>query len=474
MIISSEQKQIARKAVLGVALLAAFASHSSAQSADDALINKLEQKGILTTKEAQELRTEASQDFTTAAHSKANMPDWMVMPDWVKSYKLSGDFRGRFEQLSGDNDAFVDRVRLRYRLRVGLTVNLHDNLEVGFRFGSGDPASGFATGNPLSGTSTFQDNFSSKSLYVDAAYGKWSPLNSDSWLLSATIGKMDNPFAFTPMVFDQDLTPEGGAIQSGWTINDKQSLSLTGAAFVLDEESAATQDPFMYGGQLLWKAKWTKKLATTLGVGAFQIVNAHQLNTVNVPYINRGNTRVPFVPLIPPGSSALYVLKYNYTPVIADAGATYTLDSFPFYKGAFPLKFAGEYMHNPGAPANNDGYWVGVTFGQSGKKKTWDISYRYEYLGADAWYDQLVDDDNLAFYPGDNPNANSTFGYYGGTNIKGHQIRFNYSFTDSLTFSITCFLNELINRDGLVADYYVPDTKTSATMRFMADMMWKF
>lgn len=107
-------------------------------------------------------------------------------------------------------------------------------------------------------------------------------------------------------------------------------------------------------------------------------------------------------------------------------------------------------------------------------KKTWDISYRYEYLGADAWYDQLVDDDNIAFYPGDNPNANSSYGYYGGTNIKGHLIKFNYSFTDSLTFSITCFLNGLINRDGLVADYYVPDTKTSTSLHFMADMMWKF
>ena len=459
---------------MGVALLAAFTNHSRAQSADDALINKLEQKGILTTKEAQELREEASQDFTAAAHSKANLPEWMTMPDWVSGYKLSGDFRGRFEQFTGDNNSFVDRVRLRYRLRVGLSVTLLDNLEVGFRLASGDPPSGYSTGNSLSGNSTFQDNFSRKSIYVDTAYGKWTPLKSDAWLLSTTIGKMDNPFAFTPMVFDPDLTPEGGIIQSGWTINDKQSLSLNGAAFVLDEESAATQDPFMYGGQLLWKAKWTKKLATTLGVGAFQIVNDNQLTTANVPYINRGNTRVPFVPLVPPGSPAQYVLKYNYTPIIADAAVTYTLDSFPFYNGAFPLKFTGEYMHNPSAPSNNDGFWVGVTFGQSGRKKTWDISYRYEYLGADAWYDQLVDDDNIAFYPGDNPNSNSTYGYYGGTNIKGHLVKFNYSFTDSLTFSVTCYLNGLIDRDGLVADYYVPDTKNSTSLHLMADMMWKF
>ncbi len=34
----------------------------------------------------------------------------------------------------------------------------------------------------------------------------------------------------------------------------------------------------------------------------------------------------------------------------------------------------------------------------------------------------------------------------GGTNIKGHLIKFNYSIYDSLTFSFTAYINELINQ----------------------------
>ena len=62
----------------------------------DALLNKLEQKGILTVDEAKELKAENQQDsaadFNKALNSK------FQMPDWVTSYKLYGDFRGRFDE----------------------------------------------------------------------------------------------------------------------------------------------------------------------------------------------------------------------------------------------------------------------------------------------------------------------------------------------------------------------------------------
>ncbi|HEY4414327.1 MAG TPA: hypothetical protein VGO57_01445, partial [Verrucomicrobiae bacterium] len=139
--------------------------------------------------------------------------------------------------------------------------------------------------------------------------------------------------------------------------------------------------------------------------------------------------------------------------------------------------------NNPGAPeGQNKGYWVGFTFGKSGTKKTWDISYRYEYLESDAWYDQLVDDDNVAFYSGDMPNYGmSTSGaptpgstYVGGTNIKGHLVKFNYSLTDSLTFSCSCFINDLINANTLQATPGIADVKNTSAIHFFADVMWKF
>ncbi|HEV2691372.1 MAG TPA: putative porin [Verrucomicrobiae bacterium] len=460
-------KYIFGKALLAGAAMLTLTNHARAQSAD-ALIDKLVEKGILSVREAQDLRDEADKNFSTAVQSK------LGMPDWVTGYKISGDFRARYDHLSSDNAAFAERERFRYRLRFGITVNMLDNLEAGFRLASGDPKG--AAGNSLSANSTLQDNFSKKNIYIDTAYGKWTPVNSGGWLVSATAGKMDNPFSFTPMVFDPDLTPEGAVVQSSWVINDKHSLSLTGGAFVLDEEQYSANDPFMYGGQFLWNAKWTEKFSTSLGAGAFKIVGGGQLNTANVPYINQGNTRKLVNEAVPPNNTvqALYVLQDQFAPVILDASATYTLNSFPLYNGTFPIKVGGEFMQNTEANKNNQGFWAGVTFGKSGTKKTWDITYRYERLEADAWYDQLVDDDNGAFYPGDVPTSNSTFGYFGGTNIKGHMIKFNYSFTDSLTFTATCFINDLISHDGILGDPLVADGKTSATFHFMADVMWKF
>ena len=147
--------------------------------------------------------------------------------------------------------------------------------------------------------------------------------------------------------------------------------------------------------------------------------------------------------------AGVFFVINNYSPIIGDASVTYKLDTFPLYPGAFPIKVSGEYINNvvytkeaTSRVRTTTGYWIGVTFGKSGTKHTWDISYRYEYLEANAADDQLVDDDNGAYYQNAPYGA---VGYYGGTNIKGHLIKADYSITDSLTFTFTCYLNELIN-----------------------------
>ena len=121
-------------------------------------------------------------------------------------------------------------------------------------------------------------------------------------------------------------------------------------------------------------------------------------------------------------------------------------------------------MNNPAAAHNNEGWWGGVTFGKSGKKGTWDLSYRYQRLEADAWWDQIVDDDNIAVFPTSLIAGTAA----GGTNIKGHLVKFNYSIFDSLTFTVTCYINELINNNT-----GFPTAKTDA-VHAMADLMWKF
>jgi hypothetical protein len=483
---SSGQNVFRTKVLLAGAALTALVCQSRAQSSD-ALIDMLLQKGILTAGEAKDLREEADNDFQTAFQTKTGMPDW------VTGYKLYGSFRGRFEQFSTENNAGIDRTRLRYRLLFGVTANLQDNLEAGFRLGSGDPKGigsslSSSSGNPLSQNSTEGSDWSDKNIYVDLAYGKWTMANRGDWQLAATVGKMENPFNFTWMVFDPDLTPEGGALTGSYTINDRQNFTFAAGAFVLAEIASTTHDPFLYGGQILWNAKWTPKLSTSIGGGAFQIVSHEELIpgvTVPVTSPNQGNfaSLYPYYNTNSPGTVFIGSQDTHYTPLIADASVTYTLDSFPFYAGAFPIKFTGEYMNNAGANANNNGFWLGVTLGKSGTKKTWDITYRYEYLEANAWYDQLVDDDNVGYYATVNypslayPSAGVSKGWVGGTNVKGHMIKFNYSITDSLTFSATCYLNDLIllpQQVLLTSPAVRPVDLNGGAIHFMADLTWKF
>ncbi len=90
----------------GAAALMALTPQTHAQTSVDALLNKLEQKGILSVDEARELKAENATnsvtDFDKAFGSK------LPMPDWVTGYKLTGDFRGRFDDVSANSPAFKE------------------------------------------------------------------------------------------------------------------------------------------------------------------------------------------------------------------------------------------------------------------------------------------------------------------------------------------------------------------------------
>lgn len=446
-------------ATAGAVLLLATAGHVSAQSAD-ALIDKLVSKGVLTVKEANDLRDESDKNFTTALQTKNGMSDW------VQALKFNGDLRGRYESFNTDNKQFVDRQRMRYRMRFGVVAQLTDNLEAGFKLTSDD--SGTTGGDPISGNTTFQNNADKKFIFIDQAYGKWSPLTGPNWFGSLIIGKMENPFVFSDMVFDQDYTPEGVALNAAYTINDKHSVKLNGGYFVLDELSGSNHDPSLVGAQLRWDASWTPALTSTFGAAYLAVNNENMLTNGAVQNVNRGNTRI----------GATGQLAYRYTPFVLDASVTYNFAKFPFYTGPCPLKFGADYMYNNGAPGsgndvngrpvNNSAYSVGVQLGKSGKKGTWDIAYTWKDLGANAWWEELTDSDFGAFYAAGNSPANSgsNVGYGAGTNVKGHILKFSYSPYNAWTVSVKWFLTSLGNP--------FPTTETSSMSRLQVDANWKF
>ena len=443
---------------------ACVVSNLRAQSAD-ALIDKLVEKGILTVREANELREESEKSFNQAYSVKSGMPDW------VTALKFNGDFRGRFEQNNSDNDLYHTRNRFRYRIRFGVNASLIDNFDVGFRIASGNPQtiSGgtLVGGSPITANTDMNSLESRKFLWVDAAFARWTPINNPNWLASAVIGKFDNPFLLSNMIYDYDIVPEGGSFQINHNFSDTQVLKGIGAFFVLDEINQGVgsvpsidpeHDPFLYGGQLMLESKWATNFETALGVAVMDIAYKDSLSSLAQPFYNSGNTR----------RTNNGALKYDYNPIIGTAAATFWLEKMPFYDGRFPLKLSGEYMINPAAPANNQAFRAGINIGRAGRRKTWEIYYRYQRLEADSWFDAMVDDDNGAFYAPGNPQLAGTgkaSGWFGGTNVKGHLVQFTYSFTDYMNFTFTWYLNDLI--------IGAPGQSDRAG-HFMTDLMWRF
>jgi hypothetical protein len=272
------------------------------------------------------------------------------------------------------------------------------------------------------------------------------------------------------MIFDRDYTPEGVGLQANYHFDDKHTARAAAGFFFIDEVGADSNDPFWVGAQVRLDSTWSKKVQTTAGVAVLAIDNEEWLGanvngsivTWTVPNQNSGNTRTPVTGVTGRGG----VLVEDFNPVVADVALTYNLDKFYRYNAAFPIRVGGDFIYNPAADDRNTGYQAGVTFGKAGKRGLWEVGYRYKYLEGDAWYEEFVDSDFGAYYQAGALWTGNSSGYLAGTNIKGHIIQLSYSPFDSLTFTGTAFLTQVIDES--------PEDSESGMTRLQIDAVWKF
>ena len=130
-------------ALLAIAsAVAAFAPQAHAVFSSDALIDKLEQKGILTPDEAKELRAESEASDTNLIN-QIPASKWQLSSG-IKTIQLFGDVRLRYEYRGADNPfpkpavgttlgdgnsgevgKTYDRERFRYAVRLGIRGDLY-------------------------------------------------------------------------------------------------------------------------------------------------------------------------------------------------------------------------------------------------------------------------------------------------------------------------------------------------------------
>ena len=399
-------KQRAGFSVFILGALSLMAPRSAAASETDALLNKLVQKGILTNEEAQDVRNEMARESGPVAESRAADTKDVVkkMPGgtWLDTVKWGGDLRLRYEDAM--REPAVNRSRERFRLRFGFVAKPWDPLEIGVRLASG------ASGDPLSTNQSFTATFDKKAVFIDQAYGKYTPWKAGTGPLSGLSfvgGKMENPFVTTPegIVWDSDVTPEGAAIQWKDPINvpllDRllpvRPFANVGA-FRISELSGDEGDPGLVGCQagadmdLPW---WGMGFQPSIAY--YDFIGVKGIATSNVTGAPAGNTT----------TSGRFTTDYN---LVSTQGKL----TFPSILGQ-PVALLADYTYNNykhvGSGSSDDAvddggaYTVGAEAGKVTEKfGSWKAFFFRKQLESDAAFGALTDSD---------------FGG-GGTNHKGY------------------------------------------------------
>jgi hypothetical protein len=205
--------------VIFAAALALGLTAARAQE-DSALLDALVKKGVLSDREAQDIRVseEKSDSMTTAQKFET--------PDFVKKVRFYAGVRFRYEYLdeqpqsanlissagtigvpvqghrSPDNT--IDRYR--YRLQTGVDISFTDNFTGGFELETN-------TGGD-SANQSFGNGFSKAGINIGLAYLQWRPTD---WL-TLVGGKQRNPLYTTDLTWDPDINPEGTSESFSWNI----------------------------------------------------------------------------------------------------------------------------------------------------------------------------------------------------------------------------------------------------------------
>lgn len=379
----------------------------------DLLIKKLIEKGILTEQEAQEIKNEVIAEESSLQEKKGSAPKpqepptQKELPQWVQDMKLKGDFRLRHEWAKRNDSTDLNRNRGRIRYRLNLETKVNDQVQV---------VAGLASngGSPRGTNVTFSDTFAKSSANLDLAYVQYTPNEH----IALTAGKMRIPF-WTPMEFlwDADLTPEGGAANFNWKINERTKLFSNVSALVIDEIATDESDPFMYTIQSGMEWNKDNKLDSKLAVnfigfdnGAKQLLDSRSSPATNT--VNGGR----------------YDFTYNTISVATEFGI-----NNPFDTSLPRLAMIGEFVHNPDPSKQNNGWIAGSYLGSqkvSGPHQ-WKITGTFRFLGADAWLDAFPDAD-----------------FYGGaTDVKGYETILEYGLTKNISIMIDYYRSQRIKTE---------------------------
>jgi hypothetical protein len=307
---------------------------------------------------------------------------------WASKVRVKGDLRYRYEVVKKDNDTSKNRQRIRARL--GAYAEVNDFTDAGIRIRTGQEAN--------SGNQTIGSDFDGKGVYLDLAYMTLSP--EDSKYGAVTLGKMKYPWKVTTdMIWDSDVNPEGGVYTYGTSLD---GTALFGSAgYFKVQDTSETHDLNLGSAQLGATQKLSDSAKATVGGSFFAYDNAKD-------FLDPSTGSPP---------TANYMVDYQIVELFGEVGC----------KKIVPVgaKLYGNYVNNVAESNENQGYCLGIKFGDA-KKGKWEAKFGYRDLDQNAAPAYFADSD----YAG------------GGTDIKGFRFKGKYNICKNLQAGATFIAGE--------------------------------
>jgi hypothetical protein len=427
-----------------------------ASSEMEILLKKLQEKGILSATEAQEIANEtkqaaAAEKAAEKAEIKEAVAKTSALPDWIKNTKFKGDLRLRYEARDREDDGRGTQGRGRFRLRAGIETAVNDQVTVGFGVISG-------SGDQRSGNQTFTNVFTKKSIWFDYAYAKYAPVN---WF-SAIGGKFNNPiWQPSDMLISNDINPEGVAVRFENQAAKNVGVFFNGGLFVLNDSNGtstnSTADPLLYVFQPGVKWNFTKDAYVRFAPAYYVYGNLQGTSALGTSSQNGTGT---------PSTSNTNTLvagryKFNYSAI--NWGGEIGFNK-PFGIACIPyFGIMGGYINNPDPSANNTGYLAGFAMGYQNVAKfgEWSLEYTFRRLEKDSWFDLLPE---------------SSF-YNGNTNVMGHRVKFLFGLAKNTSLGLNFYDTWLVRKFNPTNSLTIPRAtqgQSSEETLGQLDLIFKF
>lgn len=419
--------------------------------------------------------------------------------DWTKRFRITGDIRARYEgqfypsgndntgaflnvnaintgsgvDINPNNVATVpfnnvdqDRNRFRLRVRFGTDIDLGQNFSAGLRVATGSDNSPVTENQTFGGANSAQGgNFGKYAIWLDRAFIKYEMGGEPDKDLAFTIGRFDNPFFHTNMIWSDDVGFDGAVIQGKYKVAEGVTPFLVAGAFPVfntdlnfssnQSSKFRSEDKYLFAGQLgtNWTINHDFSAKVAVAYYHFENIEGKVSSLINASkneagdtddsrpsFAQNGNTYMAirdFKPLPLPTDTTPEFQYFGLATPFHEVAATGQLDFSRF--DPFHMWLVGEFVKNvafdraaiesggspnmPG-PRNNvsgsgaflggdSGYIVKLNLGKVALEELWDwnVGLSYRYVESDATVDAFTDSD--------------FGGALAGTNLKGYTVGAN-------------------------------------------------